>query len=180
MSDKIELTSSQLAELLEENRLLRELQGRGPSPQVTIRLAPTAPIIVVPTGKGEETIALEPNTRRVSVTVPHDVYLTLRRDTTWFNDGYLYTDQPEDLENPNLILDIEQWVKDRNEAQVRQDMKKITSEGAINALYEHTEYILFRQDDERRKTGKIRVLRQEAIKRLSELSGYAITEDGVE
>jgi len=179
MSENITLSKQRVAELLEENRLLKELQGRGPAPEVVIRIAPTAPSIVVPIGKGES-YALESNSRKTSIAIPQDVYLTLKRDTQWFELGYLYSDLPEDLDNPNLVRDVAEWVKSRNETQIRQDIKQITSEGALNSLYEHTEQILFRQDDERRKTGKIRVLRQEALERLSEISGYKIIEDGLE
>ena len=177
MTENFGLSQERVAALLEENRLLKELQGRGPSPEITIYLAPTAPSLVIDVGKGES-IALEPNTRKTSASIPYDVYLTVKRDTPWFDHGYLYTDKPEDLDNPNLILDVAEWVKNRNETQMKQAIREISSPGALNALYEHTEQILFRQPDERRKTGKIRVLRQAVMERFGEVSGYTLTEDG--
>jgi hypothetical protein len=179
MSENKIFTDKRVAELLEENRLLKELHGRSTEPEILVYVSKYAPSTVIAISK-DKSIVLEPNSRNASALIPYDVYLKLKRETEWFDKGHLYSDKEEDLENPNLILDIKEWMRARPEAQIRKDIKEITSEGTLNSLYEFTEEILYRQDDERRKTGKVRVVRQEAMKRLSELSGYSLVEDSPE
>lgn len=179
MSNKTTLNEKRLAELLEENRLLKELQGRGAEPEILIYITDHAPQIVISIGK-EDSVILDPGSHDSSALIPYDVYLRIKRQTEWFKLGYLYTDKEEDLDNPNLILDIREWVRSRTEAQIRKDINEITSEGTLNALYEYTEELMYRQTDERRKTGKILVVRQEAMARMSELFNYTLVEDSPE
>jgi hypothetical protein len=179
MSKETTMGDRRIAEILEENRLLKELQGQGVSPEVLLYVSDYAPQVVVAIGK-DDSIVLEPNTKNTSALVPYDVYLKVKRTTDWFQKGYLYTDDEEDLANPNLILDVREWIRSRTEAQIKKDINEITSEGALNSLYEYTEAIMFRQDDERRKTGKILVVRQEAMERMSSLFDYTLVEDSPE
>jgi hypothetical protein len=179
MSNKETLSEKRLAEILEENRLLKELHGKGSEPEILVYVSKYAPQTVIAVGK-DENVVLEPNTKNESGLVPYDVYLKVKRNTEWFNKGFLYTDKEEDLDNPNLILDIREWLRSRTEAQIKKDLNKIDSEGTLNALYEYTEGILYRQEDERRKTGKILVLRQEVMARMSELFDYSLVEDSPE
>ena len=173
------LSEKRIAEILEENRLLKQLHGQGVEPEILIYISNYAPQIVISVGK-DEAVVLEPNTNDSSALIPYDVYLGTKRKTKWFELGYLYTDKDEDLDNVNLILDIREWIRSRSEAQIKKDIEKITSEGTLNALYEYTEEIIFRQDDGRRKTGKILIVRQTAMDRMSTLFDYTLVEDSPE
>lgn len=177
----IAIDKQRLEELLEENRLYKELHSQNEAPNVVIHVASYAPQIVVDIDR-DESVVLEPNSRMKSIAVSYPLYLKLKRETDWFDKGLLYSDQKEDTngDNPNLILDIGEWVVSRTEAQVRKDIKLIDSVGPLNALYEHTEAILFRDTDLRRKTGKVRLVRQLTMDRLSELQDCSLIEDSPE
>lgn len=175
----MKMDTERLTQLLEENRLLKEMYAVKDNPEVLVRATSYSPQIVIDLGNNKS-VAIQHGSKNASLMVPYEAYLTMKRSTSWFDDGYLYSDFELTDENPNLIIDIKSWIKDRTETQLRPDLQKITSVGPVNALYEYTEEILFRNTDQRLKTGKIRTLRQETIERLSEISGYSIVEDSPE
>lgn len=168
MNTEASKTAERLARLIEENKMLRGALSGPEDQKVLVRHSGLGPTIVVPVGN-DKTFALSSERGHDFVMMPSEYYLELRHRSLFFENGYLYTD--DDLEkndNPNLILDIEEWYEARTERQIAKELEKIDSPGTLIALYNFT------QD---KKEGKAMATRSRLATKINETLGVVMQED---
>lgn len=167
-NDKQTLKESRLQEILEENRMLKEVLKRDSDQRVMVRFSGLGPDIVVKIGN-DKSFVLSNQRGHGFVNMPMEEYLDLRHRSPYFDLGYLYTDEDlESSDNPNFIVDIEAWFEERTERQILKDLDHITSPGTLNALYHFTEG---------RAGGKVLAMRSKVSQRLNDVLGIVMQED---
>ena len=168
MSNKESVLEARLRELAEENTMLKEVLKRDSDQRVVVRHSGLGPDIVVNVGN-DKSFVLSNQRGHTFVSMPMEQYLDLRHRSPYFELGYLYTD--DDLvesDNPNFILNIQEWFDERTERQLRKDLDHIDSPGTLNALYHFTEG---------GKSGKMLALRSGVSERLNDVLGIVMQED---
>jgi hypothetical protein len=121
--------------------------------------------------EGEGTLILDGRGVTSTASVPVHVYARLKRETDWFEQGYV-TVLGEVNDNPNIIVDPEAWVANIIEDRVVMDMQKITSEGALNKLWTYVEAI-------KNPTAKVLLIKNAIQNRYQELFDITLVEDVV-
>lgn len=136
-------------------------------PVVVVHHSGNGPQLVIPI-EGEKPVVVDPNGSNNSATIPLSDYQFILKNTPWIDQGYLYIDG-EDTDNPNLMLDLQEWFDGVGEDDLATRVKEITSRGLLNRLYDFTEYL--------DKTPKVLALRNASARRMEDLFDIIVHED---
>lgn len=113
---------------------------------------------------------LEPNGAKSAGSIPLDVWLWLE-ENDMVKMGYIArTDVP--ITNPNVIVDVEQFVESSTEAELRRKVSKIVNPDALHRIYTYLQ-----NTPRNERTGKQLVASRIVIARIAEVTGMVISED---
>lgn len=164
---RIQLLEKALLQKSAENEALKAAGRAGAGDRVV--LENTGMVQVVIPVEGEPDLVLDVKGVRRTGSVPLHVYTRLKRDTKLFEKGYIIrADEP--VTNPNVILDVEEWVENLNEREISSVVNKITSEGTLHRIWNYLDTV-------ESPTGKHLLLRKAVTVRTKELFDYDLVED---
>lgn len=163
--NEVKVLYQRMQELIEENKVLRSVNKFAGDERVTVRHSGYGPSIVIPIDDKKSAVLSNQRGQRM-FQLPMEIFLEVKNTTPYFDMGYLYTD--DELNNPNLILDIDEWVSSRTERTLKKSVEEITSPGTLNFLYNYTE---------NKEDPKSLYLRDRLSKRMNEIMGVVMVED---
>jgi hypothetical protein len=161
---------SALLRAREEVEALKTASKYSEKPVVVVRHTGHGPQLVIKASDGDD-VVLNPRGDRSIATVSLFDINRVKRNTNWFEMGYLYIDGQLE-ENPNIVLDIEEWVTTRTESEILEDVKEITSLATLNHMYNYTEG--------KERTSKMLSLRDACARRIEQLAAITVVEDPVD
>lgn len=157
-----------LSEAMSKISTLENLNKFSDKPVVALRHSGHGPQMVIPLQDGKTAI-LQSRAPMNTAIIPLNDYRNIQENTDWLEKGYLYVDGENTEYNPNLVLDVESWIEERNDEEIERDVKNITSSATLNYIYDYTE--------NKKPTGPLLTLREAAAKRMEELFDVVVIED---
>lgn len=166
--NRIKLLEQRLQELHEENKILKSVNKFAGDERVTVRHSGYGPTIVIPIDEKRSAIFSNQKGQQM-FQMPIEIYLEVKNSTPYFEKGYLYTE--DEIDNPNLILDVDEWFEARTQRSLKKAVEDISSEGALMTLYHYTEG---------KEDPKSLYLRDRIARRLNEVLDVIMVEDSEE
>lgn len=135
-------------------------------PVVRVRHSGYGPQLILPI-EGGKPVVLDPKGPKSKATIPLADYLNLETNKPWIRLGYMYAEGREG-DNPNLILNVEAWLKGLSEDGLAGAVEKIDSSATLNMLYNYTE---------QKRSAKVLLLRNVVARRLEKVLDIVMVED---